>query len=800
MAQFRELLCPGRYVRGGLLSLPVVLVGLLTPAVAQREESEKPEKPNFTIEVIDISPVLGSGVKKDRVPANVQTITHQEIGKRKALSLSGLLNQKLGNVTVNDATTNPFQQDLRLRGFTASPLLGLPQGIAVYQNGVRINEAFGDTVQFDLIPDFAIQTVQIIPGANPVYGLNALGGAIGLEMKNGFTFQGAQAEAYGGSFGRYNMTGQYGTQIGNLGAYLGLAGFGEDGWRDESHSDLVQAFGDLNYRDKHFDLGGSLLYTNTDLNGNGLAPIELLATNRQAVFTFPDNTRNELAFLQTRANYFVTQNFSVQSNAYYRNIDRKTLNGDEGEFEVCDSKVRLTVAPADTLCAEGQGASIINIVTGDFVTASDAAGDGVFNRTITTAHSYGASLQGTYQEKLFGLESLFLLGGSVDFADIDFASNTEIGSLTPDRTVNPTGIFIGEFEEALNDEFNTNLFSQNRLYGIYISDTLSLIRRLHLTLAGRYNHARIKIFDNLGSDLDGNHVFNRFNPAIGLTYPFADQITGYVSYSEANRSPNAAELSCANPEKPCRVPNAFISDPPLDQVISRSVEIGARGRLGVDEHRRLVHWSIAAFGTRNVDDIIFVASPDLIGTGFFQNSGRTLRRGAEFSLNRRDGRFDWYVNYGFVRATFESTLTLPSDREINDAASEKGELRVEPGDRLPGVPLHTAKLGVSYPIIRSWNVAFESILVSSQIFLGDEGNDQIEVDGYGIVNLRSSYPINDNLEAFVIVNNLFDHNYETIGALAQVAVDLAKSPGKEDPRFLGPGATIGIWGGLRIRF
>ena len=267
------------------------------------------------VEVVGVAPVLGTGVLRRRVPANVTILTSRTINERQGRSLTELLNHRLASVTVNDSTTNAFQQDLRFRGFTASPLLGLPQGVAVYQNGVRINEPFGDTVQFDLIPGFALESVQVVPGPNPVYGLNALGGAIGLQLKNGFSFDGARAEISGGAFGRYTATGEFGSSTRNLGVYLGVSGIEERGWRDESDSKLVQLVGDLDYRTRTVRLGTSLIYVDNSLNGNGLAPVELLDVDRTAVYTFPDNTRNDLGFLQTRFDYQAREGLSIQGNA-----------------------------------------------------------------------------------------------------------------------------------------------------------------------------------------------------------------------------------------------------------------------------------------------------------------------------------------------------------------------------------------------------------------------------------------------------------------------------------------------------
>ncbi len=733
------------------------------------------------------------------MPANIQTIDQDEIGDRRALSLTDLLNQKLGSVSLNDVTTNPFQQDLQFRGFTASSLLGLPQGVAVYQNGVRINEPFGDTVQFDLIPGFAMETVQVIPGSNPVYGLNALGGALAVQMKNGFNSPGTQAEVYGGSFGRHTLIGQHGFQAGNWGGYLGLANTSEEGWRDHSTSRLTQLFADLGYQNKKWVLGTSFTYADTDLNGNGPAPMELLEVDRQAVFTFPDNTRNNLSFFQARGSHSLTEQLSLQGNAYYRSGRRRTLNGDEGEFKVCEADSRPLGAPPTSLCEETNGSAIVGLATGNFVTTNEAAGDGVFNRTNTRASASGVSLEGAYTRNLLGLQNYFLLGSALDFSNVDFGRNTEIGTLTPSRTVSPTSIFIGEFGLAPDDQFNVDLRSKNRFSAVYLSNTLSLTDRLHLTLAGRYNSARLELFDRLGTSLDGNHRFGRFNPAIGASYQFSEQVTAYLSYGEANRFPTAAELGCANPQEPCRLPNAFISDPPLDQVASRSIEAGGWGEL-LRSGDRVVEWSATAFGSRNSEDIIFVASPLLIGSGFFQNAGKTQRLGTEMGLSGQTSRTAWYANYSLISATFESRLILPSNSRINSAANADGELIVEPGDRLPGIPLHSAKLGLSYTLLGSWTIAIESILSSSRFFLGDQGNDQEPIAGYGILNLRSSLPVNDHFEIFVTVNNLLNHRYETFGVLAQLELDLVEAPGIEDPRFVGPGAPRGIWGGLSVRF
>ena len=801
-----------------------------------------------SVDVVGVAPGLGSGVSRDRLPGTVAVVGADELAERLTPSLSDALNERLGAVTLEGATTNLFQPTVRFRGFTASPLLGLPQGVAVYQNGVRINEPFGDTVQFDLIPQFAVSQMQLSAGTEPTYGLNALGGALALRLKNGFDDAGLRGEVSGGSFGRVTGTAEWGDQIGPWGIYLGATGFDEDGWRDHSASTVTQAVADVAYRQGRVDAGVSFTYADSDLNGNGAAPIELLEVDRSAVFTFPDNTQNRLAFTQGRFNMTLSATWSIQATGYYRDLDRTTLNGDEAEFGVCDDDFLPLGAPANTLClgdddddddddgtADGDGdlagaafggarravdddddpVGMDNdddddddeegeqrplVDAGDttrFITEDDAAGDAAFNRTSTRTQGYGASLQAVATSTVGERDNVLTLGAAADLADVDFASNSEVGTLTATRTVDGSGLLAGIFGEAPDDLFNTSLETRNRAFGLYFSDTLSLTDRAHVTVSGRFNHARVEIDDRLGTSLDGNHDFSRFNVGAGAVYQIADAMSVFGRYTEANRAPTAAELSCADPEEPCRVPNAFVSDPPLEQAVARSVEGGLRGRVTLGGS---VDWSIAFYRTGISDDILFVASPELIGTGFFQNAGDTRRIGLDAEITGQVARTGWYASYGLVQATFESSLELPGNAEVNSATTEDGVLMVQPGDRLAGIPRHSFKAGVRQAVLDTWDVAVETVAASSRVFVGDEGNDQEPLPGYGIVNLRSAYRFTDHLEVFVRIENLLDHDYSTFGALAELEVFLSEVPDATDPRFLGPGAPRSGFAGLRIAF
>lgn len=751
-----------------------------------------------TVEVVGVTPVAGTGLDRDLLPLSVAILERSSLAGSRTSALASALGGRLGSVALNESTGNPYQPDVQFRGFTASPVLGLPQGIAVYQNGVRVNEPFGDTVPFDLVPVFALERVELSAGAQPVYGLNALGGSLALALKDGFGFDRPRVEASAGSFGRYEAIAEAGRRFGRWAFYGGAAQLGESGWRVASDSAVRQIVGDAAHRGANSEIGVTVIQADTSLNGNGPAPIDLVDVDRRAVFTYPDRTENRLSLVQSRASVGLTATVSVSGSAYYRGLDRDTLNGDRAEFGPCEIERLPAGAPSGTLCDDGD-AALVDVTSGTFLTLADARGDGVLNRTRTATDGYGGSIQATAAGRLFERDQLLAFGATVDLADIAFGSQTELGSLTGERAIAPAGRFVGVFGEAPNDEFNVGLSTRHRALGLYFTETVSLTGRLHLTIDGRYNDGRLEITDNLGDALNGDHGFRRFNVGVGGVYRLGNDLSAYARYGEASRMPTAAELTCADPEEPCRVPNAFVSDPPLQQAVARSIEIGVRGRSAPGSTSRL-DWSVAGFTSRVSDDILFVASTARLGAGFFRNAGDTARLGLEVDVHGVAPRADWYASYGFVRATFESSLLLPSDPAVNDAADEHGRIAVEPGNRLPGIPLHTLKAGLRLDLTCRWDVAVESQLASSQIFRGDEGNDQRTLGGYGIVSLRSAYRVTDRLGAFVELTNLFDAEYATFGVLGEVELDLIEAPGADDPRFISPGEPFAAMAGVRWRF
>src|SRR5260221_81779 len=261
-----------------LAATALVVLPSAARAQAVTPESQPPPATTLpTVEVIGTSPLLGSGIDRDKVPANARSFSAGDLSRDGTPSLTRTLGERVPSVNINDVQDSPFQPDIQYRGFDASPIQGTPQGLAVYQNGVRINEAFGDTVNWDLVPDFAVNRINLISN-NPVFGLNALGGALAVEMKNGFNFQGARAEASGGSFGRRDGIVEYGVQSGAFASYVGGRALYEDGWRQHSPTSLHQLYSDLGARGERLSLDVSFARASNLIHGADPGQIDRTTT------------------------------------------------------------------------------------------------------------------------------------------------------------------------------------------------------------------------------------------------------------------------------------------------------------------------------------------------------------------------------------------------------------------------------------------------------------------------------------------------------------------------------------------
>jgi outer membrane receptor protein involved in Fe transport len=768
----------------------------LWPAAAPAQTIVLPE-----IEVIATTPVPGAEIPREKIPAMTHVLTPEDVRLNEVPDFLTGLEGRIGGVTLNNAQGNPFQPNLTYRGFEASPLAGNPQGLAVYVNGARFNQPFGDTVNWDLIPSVAVHRM-VLEGANPAFGLNAIGGSLSVELKNGFTWQGAEAELLGGSFGRVMGSLQFGKQIDNVAVYFALSSLREDGWRDFSPSTLRQFYGDIGWRGSSGEVHLNLLAADNKLVGNGTVPVELLAFSRSAVFTHPDETINRFGRLALTGNFEVTDRVSVQGNAYYGRLRQRTKNGDASDAEPCEDDTAFLCLDDDgpPLLARN-GTQIPNFVTNSpyrqFPAFAERFEDGgpyaQLNRTSTDTHGYGATAQAVFRNEIIGRPNRFIIGGSFDGGRTRFAATSEVGALTLDRGFEEPGIVIAQPDGAITP---VDVKATNAYYGLYFSDVLDVTDRLTATLSGRLNVAKLTLRDQIGTEINGDHQFMRFNPAGGLAYKITPDLTVYGGYSEANRTPTPAELSCADPAAPCSLTNFFVGDPPLKQVVGRTVEAGLRGRFRPQEGT-IVNWHLGAFRTETQDDILFTSS-DIIGRAFFQNIGATLRQGIEAGISVRAARWNAFIDYAFLDATFRSFLTLNSPE--NPFADEDGRILVRPGHHLPGIPAHSLKIGFNYLVTDAWKVGLTARAFSGKYLVGDESNLNPKTDPYVVVNLSTSYTINKHLQVFGVVENLFNTKYATFGTFSPTSeVPIIEVPDASVTRSLSPGAPLAVYAGVRAR-
>ena len=751
----------------------VLLTAALFPLSAPADEQPGEAVP--TVLVLGTTPVLGTGIDKDKVPVNVRSFSANDIAAGSSLGIDDALARRVASVA--DYQGNELQPSLSLRGFNASPVLGEPQGLAVYQNGMRVNEAFGDLVNWDMIPSFAVGEMQILPGSNPVFGLNAQGGAVSMRMKNGFDFSGVSLDLAGGSTGRGKAIAEFGGQTGNIGFYSGAMALNDDGWRNYSPARLLQSYSDLGWRQEGTELGLGVTLGASYLGNNGAAPVELLDSSWSAAFTTPDNQRDSVAAFDLRGSRNLTSSLSLQGAAYFRHLRTAVANGNTSQFQDCGGGL------AGFLCDEN-GNQLFTVNNRPVPTPPGLIAQ--INDVLTVTDGFGASAQLTHQARLFGLENSAIAGLSVDSGETSYRSTTVTANFNDLRIAVPTGYLLGGTNY-------TSLRADNHYGGLYATDTLSLTPSLALTLAGRYNAAEVDLHDQTGTVLNGNHVLFRFNPSAGLSWKITPAATLFGSYSEANRAPTPAEFSCADPNLPCRVPNAFAGDPPLKQVVSRSVEAGARGQIGLGEKSE-IRWSTAGFLSTNQNDIIFVTSPTQVTAGFFENAGSTRRVGWEASMDGRIGGLNWFANYTLVQATYQSSFAI--NNPSNPGADANGNIFIRPGDVMPGVPLHSFKAGASANVTDRWTLGGDMVASSGVFLRGDEANLQKQTAPYALFNAETSYRITDHVIAYFRANNIFDKRFATAGVYS----DGSEFGYSATDRFLTPGAPFNFWAGARITF
>jgi outer membrane receptor protein involved in Fe transport len=665
-----------------------------TSLLASAQDADIAREPEVIIEgarPTDAGPMPGLLIREDQIPGNVQSAGQKDIRDSRALNVSDFMNQELQGVSVSDYAGNPFQMDVNYRGFTASPEVGTPQGVSVFFDGIRVNEPFGDVVNWDLIPLTAIERFDLFPGSNPLFGLNTLGGAISLRTRSGFTSPVVEATVLGGSFGRKQAQVAVGANNGVFGGFAALHYFDEDGWRDDSPSTVKQLFLRGDWRGRYGTLIATALVADNDLIGNGLIPDVLYQIRPETVFTSPDQTKNKLTQFALSGALDVSDTLNITSQVYRRTSDRDALNGDIYEgFDDFD-KQHDFIVDADRQIIARNGANQESRVGGvtDGAGVVDGTPIGLLTPTGLDQTTNGGALQSNWNLERHKL----MVGASIDRSHTGYRMSQRLGLIDAAHRVylDPANI-DPLYYAASHDIPGNNFHGTETTKSAYFNETWSPLRNLHLTLAGRYNKTTVssdllvrtatadlheirsnsQILDELVNHMTRtaeNYRYSSFNPQVGINWLPVPSLNIYGNVSRGARVPSVVELGCAFDSTPvdisignsqgtaprslvgpsCSLPTTLSGDPFLPQIRSKSAEIGARGRL-----LRRWEWDLSGYGTDLKNDIYFVGVGD--GKSYFDTIGKTKRRGIEVGMSGSVGLFDIRLGYSYTEATFDSTF------------------------------------------------------------------------------------------------------------------------------------------------
>ncbi|MBC5784819.1 TonB-dependent receptor [Ramlibacter sp. USB13] len=718
--------------------------------------------------VIHRTPLPGFDVPQARYPGNAQQATDAEIERAGAGSLPEFMNRRLQGVTATDVQGSPFQREITYRGQRLSPLLGAPQGLSLYLDGVRMNQPFGDVVNWELLPEAAIAGLSLVPGSNPLYGLNTLAGALVLTTKSGLTHAGTEAEFSLGSHGRGRMDFGHGRQWGQgWHGYVAGTLFREDGWRDESQGRFGNLFLKLGRQQADTDWTLSLLHGESRLRGNGLLNESLHAIDRRAIYTAPDITRAQDTLLSFQGSHALSVDSRLALQAWYRQGGRDASNGDVGEdweewLESCEDDASVPE------CSDPSAPGFVGpaAVANDSRSRQKEAGLGLQWTRRAGAHQFAA-------------------GAEVAGARIEHDQFTAPGSFDANRIFVPSSAV---------PEHETSLRGRTQRLSLFAADAIDLSPRTQLSLAARWDRTRVR--NRLGQPApleEEAFTYSKLNPSAGLTHAWTDAATVFLAASQGTRVPTALELGCADEARPCVLPTGLQADPYLKQVVSRTYEAGVRWRAGG------VSASAALFRTDNRDDIVFVRS-GVSQAGFFVNVPRTRRQGVELSVQGRRPVLQWSAGYTYLRATYQSEGVLPGP-----LSTDENPNRFSPGTPVANLPRQVLKLAADWRALPRLTLGADMLAVGSRPVAGNEGGSQPalgRIAGHAVLDARVRWRIDDRWQLTLTVNNVFDRDYATAGVGNLDFFPAGRPvlpPGEPAPaRFLAPGAPRTF--GLALRY
>ncbi len=797
----------------------IAVAAMTLPAAGVAHGAAPPDQ-----SIVVTAPIASDSVSLNEAPVNMQVIGSDAIARRQPQSLADLLDGTIGSISLSNGTGSPYQSDVNYRGFQATSLLGAPTGLSVWIDGVRMNEPFGAIVNWDLIPLNALSQVEVQPGANPLFGLNTLGGSLVLTTRNGRDDPGLMLTAKGGSFARRGAELTAGGVSGDRRLDWFVAGTfdDQDGYRQFTHTRVAQGYGKLRWRGNasHAELG--LIWADTALSGTQGLPLSMLGTP-QAAYTAPDRVANRQMVVNLKADTRLSAALKLSGNLYYRRSASHSVNSNASLGDPCDAGTLdcSALAPGGTARdLDDPGLPVHDYTSGINTTLVDAN---------LAQHTFGGHLLADFDGMLAGLGHDLNLGGSFEAATIGYDQSTVLARLIDRQTVaeiaNPRyAPAPGLARDPLIGA--AGLASHALSFDLFVHDSLHLTSKLTLTASLTWIHTRLSLDGAnttlLGADgawvwtgadgstrynpaylgalyqndagalvpatapeggvpgpeaiaISGRHAYSRINPALGLAWNPSHAVGLFASYSEAMRAPTAIEFACADPARPCALPTGFNGDPDLRAVIAHSIEAGARGTV----HGTL-RWNTAVWSTLVDNDIQFIFASS--GLGHFANLGRTRRQGFELGLATDWGRVSLTAGYGHVIARYRQGFV--------DAQGDA----VAPGAHIPGIPADSVKLGATWRPLDPLRLGVTWVITGRQFAHGDEANRDAPVPGYGVVNLDLHYDPTRRMGLFATVTNLTDTHYSTYGVWGSNIYNGATE------QFRTPAPGRAVLTGLTLRF
>jgi outer membrane receptor protein involved in Fe transport len=832
------------HLRDGALGL--VLAAL--PAVAFA--ADEAAGPSVSPLVVVGTPLDTAGVPLSHTPANAQNINARDPGEQGATNLADLLNGTLGSVSVSDGTGNPYQNDVNYRGFQATSLLGAPVGLAVYFDGVRVNEPFGSIVNWDLIPMTAISTVHILPGSNPIFGLNALGGTLVVNTRTGQDSPGFAVSLLGGSFGRRAATLEAGGSDARTSTDYFLAGNydKQDGFRDFSGSEVKQLFGKLRWHGPEdrtlVELSGA--YADTALAGPQTLPLDMLSTPK-AAYTAPDSISNRMRLVNLKASHWLDPSNEVSGQVYYRQSHALSLNSnaqlDDGCFSG-DGPLAASASGASKCANQAPNGTAVNSVTGaDALALGYGRWTSDINASLVTSNvrqdTVGASAQWASFLPVMGHKNAFVLGGTFDQSNISYQQNTFLARLTDYQTVVTANQEYGFTANGLppsasnRPEFTggnilsaVNLGARMKEAAVFFTDTFDLTEKLSVTASGSYEYTSIKQDGVSSQFLNGDGGFSFTDAVTGITYYDP-------AYSSAFKFSNSGTGAATAPNG---APAGAVAAPETNSLNGAHQYQRFNPRIGFNYN---LDDGVGLFGgygeTMRAPTSIELScanpnSPCALPTGFNGDPDLKAVTAATFELGARgtlfgkvawnaaayDSRlrndiqfiatsttFGYFFNVGDTERrgielgaqTQLGKLSLSANYGYVEAAyrssfTTAGGEDVVSGDRIPGIPASTFKLRAGYALTDNLRVGGAVIVAGDQYAHGNESNADPDgkVPGYTVVNLDAQYRIGKALTLSLDVDNLFDQKYATYGLSGATSIyTLTTEP------FRTPAAPRGAW-------